>query len=154
MNARAMLALALCAAAAAACARRPARTIRVCADPNNLPYSNREEQGFENRIASLLAADRHATLEYTWWAQRRGFVRNTLEANACDVVIGVPSRFEPALTTRPYYRSAYVFVTKALRPSGVTTTPCAPGPVSTVFTTSKRVRSMTLTVRPGAFLEP
>ena len=112
MNARAMLALALCAAAAAACARRPARTIRVCADPNNLPYSNREEQGFENRIASLLAADRHATLEYTWWAQRRGFVRNTLKANACDVVIGVPSRFEPALTTKPYYRSAYVFVTK------------------------------------------
>src|SRR5204862_7645220 len=102
--------------AAAGCATRaPQPALRVCADPNNLPFSNRGGEGFENRIAELLAADRDATLEYTWWAQRRGFVRNTLGAGVCDVVIGVPRGFEPARTTRPYYRSSYVFVTKAAR---------------------------------------
>lgn len=95
-----------------ACARQPVRTLRVCADPNNLPFSNQRQQGFENRLASLLAADRGARLEYAWWAQRRGFVRNTLGANACDVVMGVPANFDPALTTRPYYRSSYVFVAR------------------------------------------
>ena len=106
----------LAAAAAlplAACHRaEPAvqRVLRVCADPNNLPYSNRAGEGFENQIAALLAADRHARLEYTWWAQRRGFVRNTLKAGDCDVLIGVPTSYELALTTRPYYRSTYVFV--------------------------------------------
>jgi mxaJ protein len=99
--------------AAAGCPSRPARpSLRVCADPNNLPFSNRAGAGFENRIAELLASDRHATLEYTWWAQRRGFVRNTLAAGACDVLIGVPSGFDPVATTRPYYRSSYVFVSK------------------------------------------
>ena len=88
------------------------RVVRVCADPNNLPFSDRAGAGFENRIAELLAADRGARLEYTWWAQRRGFVRNTLAAGVCDVVMGVPSRFEPAATTRPYYRSSYVFVSR------------------------------------------
>ena len=87
----------------------------MCADPNNLPFSNRAGDGFENRIAELLAADRHATLEYTWWAQRRGFVRNTLASGSCDVVIGVPSGFEPVVTTRPYYRSSYVFVSRRER---------------------------------------
>ena len=90
----------------------PAAVLRVCADPNNLPYSNRAGEGFENRIASLLAADRHATLEYTWWAQRRGFVRNTLQAGACDVVMGVPAASAMARTTRRYYRSSYVFVSR------------------------------------------
>jgi mxaJ protein len=96
----------------AACHRAPQRTIRVCADPNNLPYSNQAQQGFENRIAELLARDRHAALEYTWWAQRRGFVRNTLSAGSCDVVIGVPIDFDPVLTTRPYYTSTYVFAAR------------------------------------------
>ena len=91
---------------------QPQRVLRVCADPNNLPYSNRQAEGFENRIASLLAQDRHARLEYTWWAQRRGFVRNTLKAGDCDLFIGVPTSFELALTTRPYYRSTYVFVAR------------------------------------------
>jgi len=96
-----------------ACAdRRPTPALRVCADPNNLPFSNRDGAGFENRIAELLAADRHAPLEYTWWAQRRGFVRNTLAAGACDVVIGVPWESDVAATTRPYYRSTYVFVSR------------------------------------------
>jgi mxaJ protein len=86
------------------------RELRVCADPNNLPFSNQEEQGFENRIAELVADELDAELSYTWWAQRRGFVRNTLRAGACDLVIGVPAGYELAETTEPYYRSAYVYV--------------------------------------------
>ncbi|MBV9210295.1 MAG: substrate-binding domain-containing protein [Acidobacteria bacterium] len=84
--------------------------LRVCADPNNLPFSNQQQEGFENRIADLIAREMHARVEYTWWAQRRGFVRNTLKAGACDVVMGVPASFELALTTSPYYRSTYVFI--------------------------------------------
>jgi mxaJ protein len=93
-------------------AARPAGVLRVCADPNNLPFSNAREEGFENRLASMLATDMGVALEYVWWPQRRGFVRNTLQAGACDVVMGVPSGFEPVLTTRPYYRSSYVFVSR------------------------------------------
>jgi hypothetical protein len=72
------------------------RQLRVCADPNNLPFSNEEEAGFENRLAELLASDLGAELRYTWWAQRRGFFRNTLNAGLCDVVLGVPGNFELA----------------------------------------------------------
>jgi len=86
--------------------------LRVCADPNNLPFSNQQLEGFENKIADLIAKENGEKLEYTWWAQRRGFFRNTLKADACDVVLGVPSGFEMALTTSPYYRSTYVFVTR------------------------------------------
>jgi len=89
--------------------------LRVCADPNNLPFSNDRGEGFENKIAELLAADRHARVEYTWWAQRRGFFRNTLSAGTCDVVMGIPTATGVALTTRPYYRSMYVFVSRADR---------------------------------------
>jgi len=89
------------------------RELRVCADPNNLPFSNREGEGFENRIAELLAEELDARLSYTWWAQRRGFIRNTLNAGACDVVIGVPAGYELVETTTPYYRSAYVYVYRA-----------------------------------------
>jgi len=89
-----------------------AKPLRVCSDPNNLPFSNQRREGFENRIAELLANEMNAKLEYYWFAQRRGFVRNTLNAHKCDVIIGVPSSFDLALTTRPYYRSTYVFVTR------------------------------------------
>ena len=89
---------------------RPAGVLRVCADPNNLPFSNNRGEGFENKIAEMVASDLGWRLEYTWWAQRRGFFRNTLKAGACDAVIGVPSGFEMALTTMPYYRSSYVFL--------------------------------------------
>jgi mxaJ protein len=92
-----------------------ARVLRVCADPNNLPFSNARREGFENRLADLIAQDLHARVEYTWWAQRRGFIRNTLNAGQCDVVMGVPSHFDLTTTTRPYYRSTYVFVTRADR---------------------------------------
>ena len=87
-----------------------ARELRVCADPNNLPFSNEHGEGFENRIADLVANELHAKVRYTWWAQRRGFFRNTLKANLCDVVMGVPAGMDMTLTTRPYYRSSYVFV--------------------------------------------
>jgi quinoprotein dehydrogenase-associated probable ABC transporter substrate-binding protein len=91
---------------------RPAGVLRVCADPNNLPFSNQRGEGFENKIAELLAHDLGERVEYTWWAQRRGFFRNTLKAGMCDVVMGVPSEFEMALTTKPYYRSSYVFLSR------------------------------------------
>lgn len=86
------------------------RSLRVCADPNNLPFSNQRLEGFENRIAELIADEMNIPVEYTWWAQRRGFIRNTLRAGTCDVVMGIPSSFEPALVTLPYYRSTYAFV--------------------------------------------
>jgi mxaJ protein len=89
-----------------------ARVLRVCADPNNLPFSNDRHEGFENKLADLVAGEMRATVQYEWWAQRRGFFRNTLKAGKCDVVMGVPTSFEMTLTTRPYYRSTYVFVTK------------------------------------------
>jgi mxaJ protein len=89
-----------------------ARSLRVCADPNNLPFSNRAEEGFENALAGVLAHALDAELIYTWLPQRRGFVRNTLNADRCDVMIEAPVGFARAATTRPYFRSSYVFVTR------------------------------------------
>ena len=88
----------------------PTWTLRVCADPNNLPFSNERREGFENRLAELVAADLGAKVSYTWWAQRRGFIRNTLNEGMCDVIMGVPGSFELTAVTRPYYRSTYTFV--------------------------------------------
>jgi len=90
----------------------PQRTLRVCSDPNNLPFSNERLEGFENKIADLVAARLNARLEYVWWAQRRGYVRNTLRAGLCDAVMGMPAGMDIAATTQPYYRSGYVFVTR------------------------------------------
>jgi quinoprotein dehydrogenase-associated probable ABC transporter substrate-binding protein len=99
---------------AAAPERSPASlgALRVCADPNNLPFSNQRGEGFENQLASLISRDLHAGVEYTWWAQRRGFVRNTLKKGTCDVIMGVPATMDMVLRTAPYYRSTYVFVTR------------------------------------------
>jgi mxaJ protein len=112
---------AACIFACVACAKADAKTagaeFRVCADPNNLPFSNSAQQGFENKLANLIASDLHAQVRYTWFAQRRGFIRNTLNTHQCDVVMGVPSSFGLAFTTRPYYRSTYVFITR--RNSGI-----------------------------------
>ena len=88
------------------------RRLTACADPNNLPFSNRAGQGFENKLAEMIAADLHARLEYIWWAQRRGYVRNTLNERKCDFWPGVASNVEMVATTRPYYRSTYVFVSR------------------------------------------
>lgn len=120
-SARTRVAVALLAAAAlvGACRQAPP-PLRVCADPNNLPYSNEAREGFENSLADLIAADLGTTVEYTWAAQRRGFVRTTLRAGECDVIMGVPSSFELSLQTRPYYRSSYMFVTQRQRNIAVT----------------------------------
>jgi len=85
---------------------------RVCADPYNLPFSNVQGEGFENKIATLIASDFHARVHYTFLPQRMGFVRNTLKHGDCDVIIGVPTNYEQASTTAPYYRSTYVFVSR------------------------------------------
>jgi mxaJ protein len=101
-------------APAAAPATASPQVLRVCQDPNNLPFSNRELQGFENKIAALLAADLGWQIAYTWYPQRMGFIRNTLRAKEpgsdtykCDLVTGVASGFDMGATTHPYYRSAY-----------------------------------------------
>lgn len=88
------------------------RVLRVAADPNNVPFSNKQGEGFENKIAELIARDLHARIEYVWHAQRRGFFRQTLKEGNADVVMGVPAHFDLALTTSPYYRSTYVFVSR------------------------------------------
>lgn len=92
--------------------------LKVCADPYMLPFSNNEEQGYENKIAELLASKMGLELEYTWFPQRMGFVRNTLKKEigtsggkyACDLILNVPSDFELAATTKPYYTTSYVLV--------------------------------------------
>jgi quinoprotein dehydrogenase-associated probable ABC transporter substrate-binding protein len=112
---RSALALALVVFAAAGVNTAPLAPLRVCSDPNNLPFSNDRREGFENRIAEIVARDLGRPLEYFWQPQRRGFIRTTLNANRCDVVMAVPAEFDAVLTTRPYYRSTYVFVARADR---------------------------------------
>jgi mxaJ protein len=97
--------------------RPPARAVetgrevlRVCADPNNLPFSNERGEGFENRLVERLAESLGLRVQYTWWPQRRGFLRNTLLRGACDVVPGLPTASERVAVTAPYYRSTYVFL--------------------------------------------
>jgi mxaJ protein len=86
------------------------RELRVCAEPDNLPFSNQKLEGFENKLADLIAEELDATVTYAWFRQRRGFIRRTLQAKACDLVPGISSDSERILTTKPYYRSTYVFV--------------------------------------------
>ena len=83
-------------------------TLRVCGDPDNLPYSNERLEGFENRIAAVVAAELGATPVYAWWPHQRGLVRNTIDAGTCDVIFGVPEGLDFVLWTKPYYRSSYV----------------------------------------------
>jgi mxaJ protein len=82
--------------------------LKVCADPDNLPYSNEQLEGFENKIAALIAHDLGAQLTYTWWPHQRGLIRRTLNEKRCDVLIGIPKGYDPVLWTKPYYRTAYV----------------------------------------------
>lgn len=104
-------------AAAQAVAQQDDALLRVCADPDNLPLSNRRGEGFENRIAEALARDLGRRVEYTWFPQRMGFVRNTLKRKneatqqfVCDVIIGVPAGYELTATTQPYMHSTYALV--------------------------------------------
>ena len=108
---RAILVCAFSAAATAAAAP----PLRVCADPNNLPFSNAHGDGFENAVAGVVAHQLGRTLEYYWQPQRRGFLRTTLQAHRCDVVMSVPSAQKRLRTTRPYYRSTYVFLSQRAR---------------------------------------
>jgi mxaJ protein len=109
-----LLLIALPGAAVPRSPRASAPPLRVCADPNNLPFSNRAQEGFENRIAALLAADLGRSLRYVWLPERRGYVRHTLGSGVCDMLLGVPEHLEAAvLLTRPYYRSTYVFLSRA-----------------------------------------
>jgi len=121
LAAAAAAALALVAAARAdappAAAQSSESVLRVCADPNNMPLSNKKGEGYENRIAEVLARDLGWKLEYTWFPQRMGFIRNTLKAREpeqdrfkCDVVIGVPVGYELTMTTPAYYRSTWAMV--------------------------------------------
>jgi mxaJ protein len=89
------------------------KVLRVCADPDNLPFSNQQGEGFDNKIAALIAKDLGDSLAYTWWPSRRGFIRLTLRDRQCDVVMGVPKDYDPVASTKPYYRSMYVIVTRA-----------------------------------------
>ncbi|MCB5188630.1 substrate-binding domain-containing protein [Methylobacillus caricis] len=83
---------------------------KVCADFDNLPYSNGKQEGFENKIAELIAKDLGKTLSYQFWYDRMGFIRNTINAHRCDVIIGTVDGNDMLLTSKPYYRSGYVFV--------------------------------------------
>jgi mxaJ protein len=107
--------------ASAPVAFRPAAAseLRVCADPNNLPFSNAKGEGFENRLAALVARDLKKKVTYVFEMQREHFVKDTLNAGRCDVVMGVPMGFDEADLTRPYYRSAYVFVYRTDRNFGL-----------------------------------
>lgn len=101
------LAWILCCASAFAAA-----PLRVCADPNNLPFSNRQQQGFENQIAALIARDMGTSVTYYWFRQGESFFEKTLDRGVCDVVMSVPTGMQGTATTHPYYRSGYVFVTR------------------------------------------
>src|SRR5688500_13120222 len=101
--------------AAAEPAAGPRRVLRVAADPNNLPFSNEKLEGIENKLAALVARELDADVEYVWRAQRRGFFRHAFKEDGCELVMGVPAGFEMAATTAPYYRSTYVFVSRADR---------------------------------------
>ena len=86
------------------------KEFRVCADPESLPYSNQKGGGFENKIAEVLAKDLGKELTYEFWLDRQGYLRNTINAQRCDVIIGMGSDVDSLRTSKPYYRSGYVFV--------------------------------------------
>lgn len=84
--------------------------LRVCGDPNNLPFSNKQSEGFENKIAEVIAKEMKIELTYFWWPHQQGLVRRALKPGLCDVMISIPQGWDRVLWTKPYYRSAYAFV--------------------------------------------
>jgi mxaJ protein len=93
----------------------PPSDLRVCADPYDMPFSNNQEEGFENKIAHLVARDLNATVINYWWPSRRGVLRNSILGGFCDVMIQAPVGLDPVATTKPYYRSTYYFIYRANR---------------------------------------
>ena len=95
--------------------------LKVCADPNNLPFSNEQKEGFENKIAELMGKELGLAVDYAWFPQVIGFVRNTLRAHLCDLVVGTVAGDEIMQTTNPYYFTTYVMLyrsDKGLAPTG------------------------------------
>jgi mxaJ protein len=107
--------LAALLAAVPICCCRAESLLRVCADPNNLPFSNQQQQGFENHLASMIAGDLGKKLTYVWYPERGTFFKKTLDSGICDVVMGVPAGMDEAIATRPYYFSSYAFLTRSDR---------------------------------------
>src|SRR5688572_11737472 len=106
--AAALVAFALLSASLSSQSSAQTPTLRICGDPDNLPFSNEKLEGFENKIAAVIASDLGATPTYAWWPHQRGLVRNTIDAGTCDVIFGVPEGLDFVLWTKPYYRSSYV----------------------------------------------
>jgi mxaJ protein len=100
---------------AAGAPRRQSDELRVCVDPYDMPLSNDHEEGFENKIAHVVASDLNARVVNFWWPQRRGFLRSSILAGFCDVMIQAPVGLDPVATTKPYYRSTYYFVYRSDR---------------------------------------
>jgi len=86
------------------------KVLRVCADPRNMPFSDEKGEGFENKLAELVAQKLGKSLAYAWYPQAPGFVRNTLGAYKCDVIMGYPQGNDVVQSTNPYYRTAYALV--------------------------------------------
>jgi mxaJ protein len=86
----------------------PAKELRVCGDPNNLPFSNQKLEGIENKLADVIAKDLGMTVAYTWWPHQRGLVKRVLNTGRCDIMLGIPKGYDPVLWTKPYYRTGYV----------------------------------------------
>lgn len=101
---------AVCAASQRAEADEPkdAKQLRVCGDPNNLPFSNEKLEGIENKIADVIAKDLGLTVSYVWWPHQRGLVKRVLNTKRCDVMLGIPKGYDAVLWTKPYYRTGYV----------------------------------------------
>jgi len=114
------LTLAWGAAAILSAAPAAAPPLRVCANSGNFPFSDTNRNGFENKLAELAAAKLGTTVAYTWWPARENFLDRTLKKGLCDVVMGVPAHLDDVDTTRPYYRSSYVFVSRADMHLGLT----------------------------------
>lgn len=104
---------AMAAAGVSAAAAEDPAALRVCADPSNLPFSNRDGEGFENKIVEVLAGALGVPLQYTWFPQSIGFVRNTIRVRKCDLVAGIPLGYELLQNTDPYYRSTYALIYRA-----------------------------------------
>jgi mxaJ protein len=84
------------------------KELRICGDPNNMPFSNEKREGIENKIAEVVAKELGWRVTYTWWPHQRGLVKRVLNTGRCDVMVGVPKGYDPVLWTKPYYRTGYV----------------------------------------------